>query len=63
MMPSSEFVTVNRALSPPDLVLPVRNDVAAEGDGTTHAQHFEVWRTRSARVARDMRRATAMKSE
>ena len=26
----------SRALAPPDPVLPVSNDVAAEGDGTTH---------------------------
>jgi hypothetical protein len=42
------------ALAQPDPVLPVRNDVAAEGDGTTQAEHFKVRRTRSARVARDV---------
>src|SRR6058998_2865162 len=45
----------SRALAPPDPVLPVRNDVAAEGDGTTHAEHFEVRRARSVRAAREVR--------
>src|SRR6476646_4784374 len=37
----------SRALAPPDPVLPERNDVAAEGDDTAHAEHLEEWRARS----------------
>src|SRR5438105_557265 len=42
------------ALAPPDPVLPVRNDVAAERDGTTHAEHVEVRRARPVCAARNV---------